>query len=427
MLSYPRGIQVEVTNRCNLDCVMCIRRTWRGVEFRDIDPNIYRRLVDESAGRLERLALYGFGEPLANPRIVEMARYARERLGDTFIHLVTNGTLFSGRVARELLSTLDQVAFSIDSFKAARLATIRRGASSYDVMANLEAAARMEGRRAQVGVAVVVMKANYRELPEMVREAGEMGVDFMVFSHLVPYMESLGGQAVYALVSREAVALAEKMGEKIVELGHKAVYEMLGEIYGKYGGSAKGGAYEKYMQIWRRLESRGYGLNEDLVLDALRRKELLDEVEEKLREAEEVAAEYGVELDAPGVYADSTRRSCPYIDMDTAMVLASGEVVPCMDFAYTHTLYVNMHLKTIRRVSFGNLGEMSMEEIWNSPRYRSFREVRRNFSRNIPWCSDCPFSTRHCWYTVENVYDCYGNEAGCNECIYSTGLAKCII
>ncbi len=397
------------------------------MEFRHLDPRIYEKLIDESAGRLERLALYGFGEPLANPRIVEMARLAREKLGDAFIHLVTNGTLFKGKVAEQLLQTLDQVAFSIDSFRAARLAAIRRGAESYDVLANLEAAAKMRGRRARVGVATVVMKANYEEIPEMVREAGEMGVDFMVLSHIVPYRVDMGGQAVYTLVSREAVELAEKVGEEIVELGYRAVYQMLGEIYGKYGGSARGGAYEKYMELWRRLESRGYGLNEDLVFDAVKMKPLLDRVEEKLREAERVAAEYGVELEAPGVYADSTRRSCPYIDSDTAMVVASGDVVPCMDFAYTHTLYVNKHLKIIRKVSFGNLAEKSMSEIWNSPRYRRFREVRRNFSRNVPWCADCPFSTRHCWYTVENRYDCYGNEAGCNECIYSTGLAKCII
>jgi MoaA/NifB/PqqE/SkfB family radical SAM enzyme len=109
------------------------------------------------------------------------------------------------------------------------------------------------------------------------------------------------------------------------------------------------------------------------------------------------------------------------------MILWNGDVVPCMDLAYTHPLYTNLHPKIIKKLVFGNLEKQSLSDVWSSSSFKWFRETRKNLSKNVPWCGDCQFATRDCWYIRVNEYDCYGNEVGCNECIYSAGLAHCLI
>jgi len=61
-MSLPEGLQIEPTNKCNLACVMCVRNTWRGEKFGQMDFGLYQKIIDETQGNLKRLALYGFGD-----------------------------------------------------------------------------------------------------------------------------------------------------------------------------------------------------------------------------------------------------------------------------------------------------------------------------------------------------------------------------
>lgn len=425
-MSYPEVLQVEPTNTCNLSCIMCVRRTWGQREFGHMDFSLFKKVVDESAGRVRKVALYGFGEPLAHPRFTELARYARDTLGDeVFLHFVTNGTLMDSSTARSVFEAgVDQVAFSVDAPELEPLSKIRVGAQSYDVLGNLRSTARIkEDYGARVGLAVVLMKRNYRELPRIIEKAGSLNLDFVVVSHVVPYHPALMGEAVYTTASREAVEFFRESGEQLDRLAVEAIYDSLLAHY-TYAAS---GRHRLYLQLVEEISSKGYSVNADIARDALEREALLEEVEEYIGLAREVAAEYGLEAKLPGVYADALKRSCPYIDEKAMMVLRDGTVAPCMDLAYTHPLYTNMHAKTVRAVSFGNVAHESVEEVWNKPRYVQFRRARENLARGVPWCGDCPFATRKCWYIDSNEYDCYGNEVGCSECVYSAGLAHCIL
>lgn len=73
--AYPRVIGMELTNHCNLECVMCPQpRQTRDLGF--MKNEFFRKIIDEVSGKSEFVYLYGMGESLLHPKFFEMANYA---------------------------------------------------------------------------------------------------------------------------------------------------------------------------------------------------------------------------------------------------------------------------------------------------------------------------------------------------------------
>ena len=62
----PREIQIEVTNRCNLDCDMCPRLVLLKVPEVDMSDETFEAVLGQ-LDRPESITLTGWGEPLASP------------------------------------------------------------------------------------------------------------------------------------------------------------------------------------------------------------------------------------------------------------------------------------------------------------------------------------------------------------------------
>ena len=118
--AFPVHLDIEATSNCNLLCTMCPRTEMveKGAfwKVKNFDFDLYTRLVDEGAEKgLCSIKFNYLGEPLMNPRLVEMIRYAKER-GIVDVMFNTNATLLTERIARQLIeSGLDKLFFSFDS------------------------------------------------------------------------------------------------------------------------------------------------------------------------------------------------------------------------------------------------------------------------------------------------------------------------
>lgn len=134
---FPPRIQLEITNRCNLRCIMCTRNQMTRPTG-DMSFETFRRVADEAC--LEPgvvLCLYYLGEPLLNPALERMVAHlseVRRRSGvATVFGIQTNGMLLSRDRARSLLKAgLRGFGFSVDGLEG-DLERIRPG-SSYPVV-----------------------------------------------------------------------------------------------------------------------------------------------------------------------------------------------------------------------------------------------------------------------------------------------------
>ena len=108
----PNVVNIETINRCNSTCAFCtanIHAEKRPFKLMDLD--LYKSIIDQLAdwGYKGHLTLYGNNEPLLDKRIVELHRYAREKLPDCFIFMSTNGLILNMEKLKALQQYMDQL------------------------------------------------------------------------------------------------------------------------------------------------------------------------------------------------------------------------------------------------------------------------------------------------------------------------------
>ena len=127
----PRQVQLEVTNRCNLDCPMCPREVM-DIELEHMEWDTFRTVVDKLHGD-EDITLTGWGEPFLHPRIFDMIRYCKDR-GHT-VRITSNGLFPKPEIADAIVASgLDALTFSIDSVEG----EVDSGHASHKALKNIE-------------------------------------------------------------------------------------------------------------------------------------------------------------------------------------------------------------------------------------------------------------------------------------------------
>jgi len=107
----PRQVQIEITNRCNMDCPMCPREVL-DIELEHMSWDKFVIVVDKLMER-QNITLTGWGEPFLHPRIFDMINFCKQR-GHRV--MITSNGLFSkeGIVEKIVGSRIDELTFSID-------------------------------------------------------------------------------------------------------------------------------------------------------------------------------------------------------------------------------------------------------------------------------------------------------------------------
>lgn len=101
-----------------------------------MDFNLYRKIIDEAAGRVNDVNLFHRGEPVLNKDIVPMIAYANKKGVRTRLH--SNATLLNEELDREMiLAGLDLISFSFDGYTKEVYEKNRTGAIFEDTLAKI--------------------------------------------------------------------------------------------------------------------------------------------------------------------------------------------------------------------------------------------------------------------------------------------------
>lgn len=134
---YPPVINIEVSSRCNLGCLMCARIGTLTRKTGDMSFDVYKKIVDQTHRLAELYVLHNDGEPLLNKELPEMVAYAHKK--GVAVMLSTNATLLSEEIgARLIQGGLDLIMFTVDGASKETYEKIRVGATFEEVIGNIE-------------------------------------------------------------------------------------------------------------------------------------------------------------------------------------------------------------------------------------------------------------------------------------------------
>lgn len=215
--SYPRRLVLELTNSCNLDCIMCGRSNER------FTPTFFDlKLLDglkDVLTHAEEVTLFGWGEPTIHPRFRDILEY----LDDYPVkkYFVTNGTTLD-RIRPFLFDChVDIMAVSVDGAKAATNNRIRLKSDLDAIVAGLKAVVKeRSGRKLAypyVNFVTTLMKSNINELPDMVNLAREVGIEEVKAVYLTSFGDELSGEVLLDMAAEveEVFAETERRGKEL--------------------------------------------------------------------------------------------------------------------------------------------------------------------------------------------------------------------
>jgi MoaA/NifB/PqqE/SkfB family radical SAM enzyme len=194
---YPGFLSISLTTRCNLRCFICRRENHVGENL----PFGNLARLATAIRHARTIDLTGWGECFVYPRFRDVLRYITSlNPRENLIQITTNGTLLTGEAAALLGRGLRTLIISLN---AATRETYDRDMKFGDFGATLRhirefMEALPEEDRGKVQLHFVAHTGNYREIPDFVLLARDLGIGTVTIGQ---YLVDVREHVSYALLS----------------------------------------------------------------------------------------------------------------------------------------------------------------------------------------------------------------------------------
>ncbi len=171
-MKVPRWIQLQLTEKCNLNCSMCYERNSSAYKNNGAVLEISRikEIIDECSPFTPHYELFG-GEPLLYPNIEELLEYIKKK--SSTVDIPTNGTLVPKKIQALLNNSVKNLWVSLDGPED--INNTQRGANSYQravegIQTLFSLRRKMNQELPKIGVHCVVTPFNYTHIHELIND-----------------------------------------------------------------------------------------------------------------------------------------------------------------------------------------------------------------------------------------------------------------
>lgn len=181
----PWKMQVQPTDRCNLNCKFCWRNSYSR-QKEELTKEKWLDIIKESCDAgMKMITIVGGGEPLVRPEVtIAMAKEIKKHNVDGSI--VTNGTLFTENIVKDLIKIgWDGISFSIngtkknDDFLRGVNGAFDRSINSVKLINHWKK--KMGCEKPVLTFHIVITRYNYNEVVDMVNLANQLDVKIVLF------------------------------------------------------------------------------------------------------------------------------------------------------------------------------------------------------------------------------------------------------
>ena len=190
---YPSLMELELSNQCNLECVMCSGELSSGIRKNRDNlpplPQIYTQefveQLREFVPHLKELRFNG-GEPFAQKIVLDICDMVAEVNPSLKVNIATNGTVYSKRVRKILEQNNTHINISIDSLDPKRYSEIRINGKLEDVHKNFALYKEYCGKDKNLSVMVNPMRNNWFEMVDFLKFTDDNKVSLWYNTILYP-------------------------------------------------------------------------------------------------------------------------------------------------------------------------------------------------------------------------------------------------
>jgi len=179
----PFQVVWNVTRICNLKCKHCYESAGsRGED--ELSTEDAKRVIDILSDAGVVILAFSGGEPTLRPDILDLVRYATDR--GLYVAMATNAILLSSRerVIEFKKAGLQFVQISLDGANPETHDSFRGVPGAFEK--TVQGIKNCVAEGLFVEIATVATHLNYKEIPEMVDLANELGVDWLMIYNFIP-------------------------------------------------------------------------------------------------------------------------------------------------------------------------------------------------------------------------------------------------
>lgn len=236
--SMPRRLVLELTNACNLNCVMCGRNA---AEFKPTFFNMeWFSYLEPLFDTIEEVTLMGWGEPTVHPHFVDMLERINRHAAKKYF--CTNGMRLDTLTPAIFEHHVDLIGVSLDGATPETNNRIRRGSDFTKIVNSLEQIERIKKAKnlnyPYINFVFCAMKSNLHELPQLVRLAASIGLEEVKVVFLTVFQKELEQETLWHDMEwvRDIFTQATELGEILgvsIKLPHLAGEDPAGKNYHK--------------------------------------------------------------------------------------------------------------------------------------------------------------------------------------------------
>ncbi len=380
MRSNPFSVQLEVTTKCNLACIMCARDKYHG-RGANLPNDVLEVFFDQILPTTQDVIVSSFGEPLLYPRIEELFSRIEPDSG-LELGFFTNVLLLDEPMARRIIeSGVAYINASIDGASKETYEAIRKGGKWEDLLEKLrlfrQIRTEYKTKNPRMNLCVVGSTLNVSETARFVDLAKEFGFDSVKYN---PNMYVDDEEMDYLSLVHEQEKTVHQFkvaNQRAVELDlhtnyHRKPFQAISTAPVPRDSSIpattllqnKLKRFARHELLWRLENTQkqsGGGTKNFVFLSAIKAKD-------KLLDSIPLVGKIRRPVPIPHVVPnDAGPRSCgnPWTHVH---IKSDGKVYPCCFSDET----------------MGDLRKQSFQEIWNGEKYQ---ELRKSLKEERPWAS----------------------------------------
>ncbi|GBF23049.1 radical SAM domain protein [Candidatus Gastranaerophilus sp. (ex Termes propinquus)] len=195
--SKPQRLVLELTNACNLKCIMCGRDE---AEFSlTVFDFEHLKALEPLLNTVEEVTLFGWGEPTLHPQFENILKYL-----DGFAvkkYFVTNGMRLDKIKQAIFDHKVDIMAISVDGARSETNDKIRVNSSLDFIVKELKDIVRLKREKGvnypYMNFVMTLFDSNLEELPALVELAADIGLEEVKGVYLTVFSEGLLPESLY--------------------------------------------------------------------------------------------------------------------------------------------------------------------------------------------------------------------------------------